>query len=137
MLGCPWPEARARMEAIFADRLPDDVDGKTLRALCDGYEPSGGDGVGGGDGAENAASREPYGGESPAGGRVPRGKPALRASQVIRKGLWMLRKGGYIGRSVEFGGRVAGMLPAMFPRPGMKSLRLCAALDWRLPGKAA
>ena len=140
MLGCPWPEARARMEAIFADRLPDDIDEKTLRALCDGSEPRvGGEAVGGsgGDGSESAVVQEPYGGESSAGGRVPRGKPALRASQAIRTGLWILRKGGYIGRSLEFGGRVAGMLPAMFPRPGMKSLRLCAALDWRLPGKAA
>ena len=140
MLGCSWPEARARMEAIFADGLPDDIDEKTLQALREGLELSGGDeatGAGEGDGAETAASQELHGGELFTGGRVPCGKPALRASQVIRMGLWILRKGGYIGRDPEFGGRVAGMLPAMFPRPGMKSLKLCAALDWRLPCKAA
>ena len=140
MLGCPWPEARARMEAIFADRLPDDIDDDTLRALRDGCEPRCGGEVaadGGLDDAAPAAALETDGGESLAGRRVPRGKPALRASQTIRTGLWVLRKGGYIGRGMEFGRRVVGMLPALFPRPGMKSLRLCAALDWRLPGKAA
>jgi len=37
MLDCPWEEARARMEAIFADRLPEDLDSETLHAICERY----------------------------------------------------------------------------------------------------
>ena len=132
MLGCPWMEARERMEAIFADRLPDDIDAKTLQSLYDGCEARDRDV------ADDATpDAEPNGGGSSAGKCLPCRRKTLRASQVIRTGLWVLRKGGYIGRSLKFGERVAGMLPAMFPRQGMKSLRLCAALSWELPRRAA
>ena len=136
ILGCPWPEARERMEAIFADRLPDDIDAKTLQSLYDGCEAR--DGGVAGDACDDATpDADPDGNGSSAQNCVSHRRTALRASQAIRTGLWVLRKGGYIGRSLEFGERVAGMLPAMFPRQGMKSLRLCAALSWELPRRAA
>ena len=136
MLGCTWPEAMERMEAIFADRLPDDIDAKTLQSLYDGCEAKDGGMAGdAGDDASSDAKLDDSG--SSVGKRVLRRRTALRASQVIRTGLWVLRKGGYIGRSLKFGEHVAGMLPAMFPRQGMKSLRLCAALSWELPRRAA
>ena len=136
MLGCRWPEARDRMEAIFGDGLPDDIDAKTLQALYDGCEAKGGDlaGDAGDDAAPDVASD---GNGSPRRKCSSGRRTALRASQAIRTGLWVLRKGGYIGRSLEFGERVAGMLPVMFPRQGMKSLRLCAAFSWELPLRAA
>ena len=132
MLGCPWHEAKERMEAIFADRLPDDIDAKTLQSLYDGCEAKDGGVV-----DDDAPDAESDGNGLSAAKRVSHRRTALRASQVIRTGLWVLRKGGYIGRSLRFGERVAGMLPAMFPRQGMKSLRLCAALSWELPRHAA
>ena len=136
MLGCPWHEAKERMEAIFADRLPDDIDAKTLQSLYDGCEAKDG-GVADDAGDDGASDGESDGNGSLAQENVSHGRRALRASQVIRTGLWVLRRGGYIGRSLKFGERVAGMLPAMFPRQGMKSLRLCAALSWELPRRAA
>ena len=127
MLGCPWPEARRRMEAVFADELPEDINEETLRSLRYGSED--GHGAAGDDEATTYCASE---GRSHGGGR-----PHLRASQAIRTRLWILQKGGYIGRSMEFGIRVASALPAMFPRPGMKSLRLCGKLSWVLPRLAA
>lgn len=110
------------MEAVFADELPDNVDDETLRSLRYGCEAKDGEAEVGG-----TSEDRPHGGDG----------PRLRASQVIRTRLWILQKGGYIGRSMEFGVRVASALPAMFPRPGMKSLRLCGKLLWQLPRLAA
>ena len=111
MLGVPWPEARRRMEAVFADRLPADQDERTLAEF-------GGDGSRGGGGAGNGRRRA---------------TTEVRASQTIRTRLWIFRRGAYIGRSAAFGERVVRMLPALFPRPGFRSLRVCRALAWELP----
>jgi len=111
MLGVPWPEARARMEAVFADRLPDGQDERSLARL----------------------GEDMYSGESVGGRRVA---PEVRASQTIRTRLWIFRRGAYIGRTAAFGERIVRMLPALFPRPGFRSLRVCHALAWELPRAA-
>ena len=115
------------MEAVFADELPDDVDEETLRSLRYGSEAKDSE-------AEDAEATTYCASEGRSHGG---GGRRLRASQAIRTRLWILQKGGYIGRSMEFGIRVASALPAMFPRPGMKSLRLCGKLSWVLPRLAA
>ena len=121
MLGVPWPEARRRMEAVFADELPDGLDERTLAGLVE-KEPRDG-------GHASARSRGSTGEDC-------RRSPEVRASQTIRTRLWIFRSGAYIGRTAAFGERIMSMLPALFPRPGFRSLRVCRALAWELPRAA-
>ncbi|MCR5751058.1 MAG: hypothetical protein K6G91_03775, partial [Kiritimatiellae bacterium] len=111
MLRRPWAAAKAKMEAIFADRLPDGVDARALEE----YLKS----------AERIAS-----------GRGRNATPTIRASQMIRLAARSLWRGAYIGRSTLFGDRIASMLPPRFPRPGMRSLLRCMTLSWALPDAA-
>ena len=113
MLGLPWPEARRRMEAVFADELPEGLDERSLASLGE-ESPDGGPPV--------SADCE-----------VRRVATEVRASQTIRTRLWIFRSGAYIGRTAAFGERIMSMLPVRFPRPGFRSLRVCRALAWELP----
>ena len=113
MLGLPWPEARRRMEAVFADELPEGLDERALASLGE-ESPDGGPPV--------SADCE-----------VRRVATEVRASQTIRTRLWIFRSGAYIGRTAAFGERIMSMLPVRFPRPGFRSLRVCRALAWELP----
>ena len=137
MLGCPWDEARARMEAIFADGLPDDLTQESLYEICERYAAKG-------DVAEGKA-QGPVGG-SPAGGEgacgcggeadekndgVAHAPPRIRASQAIHVTLRVFR-GAFIG-SVEFARRALSQLPGGFPAPGTRSARMCSALLWEEP----
>lgn len=116
MLGLPWPEARRRMEAVFADELPEGLDERALASLGE-ESPDGGPPV--------SADCE-----------VRRVATEVRASQTIRTRLWIFRSGAYIGRTAAFGERIMSMLPVRFPRPGFRSLRVCRALAWELPRAA-
>ena len=137
MLGCPWDEARARMEAIFADGLPDDLTQESLHEICERYAAKG-------DVAEGKA-QGPVGG-SPAGGEgacgcggeadekndgVAHAPPRIRASQAIHVTLQVFR-GAFIG-SVKFARRELSRLPGGFPAPGTRSARMCSALLWECP----
>lgn len=132
MLGCPWEEARARMEAIFADRLPEDLDSETLHGIFERYAamedaPE--------DTAESVASGEAkadcgeeMGGDARGGACEP---PRVRASQAIHVTLLVFR-GAFIG-SVRFARRTLSRLPGGFPAPGTRSARMCSALLWDGP----
>ena len=122
MLGLPWEEARARMEAIFADRLPEDLAQEGLHDACERCA------------AKDGAGRE--GGESRAdehadGARVGREPPRVRVSQAIHVTLPAFR-GAFIG-SVAFARRMLALLPAGFPAPGTRSARMCSAFVWEPP----
>ena len=106
MLGLPWEEARAVLESMYADELPDDVLPETLKEWLDDYD---------GD-----AEREWT------------GAGAYRASQAIRATMRMF-SGEYIGRDAGFPERVAGLLPERFPRAGGRSVRRCLAFVWEAP----
>ena len=132
MLGCPWDKARARMEAIFADRLPEDLDSETLHGIFERYAamedaPE--------DTAESVASGEAkadcgeeMGGDARGGACEP---PRVRASQAIHVTLLVFR-GAFIG-SVRFARRTLSRLPGGFPAPGTRSARMCSALLWDGP----
>ncbi len=133
MLGCPWEEARAHMEAIFADRLPDDLTQESLHEICERHAAKGdvaehearGPVDGSPAGGEGACG---YGGETDGVAHVP---PRIRASQAIRVTLHVFR-GAFIG-SVEFARRALSQLPDGFPAPGTRSARMCSALLWEVP----
>jgi len=139
MLCCTWEEACARMRAIFADRLPDDLAPESLREACerlarrregpvgvascedavDGSSPSGG--AGHGETAEGLAEKEgDYG--------MPR---RIRASQAIRLSLRVFR-GAFIG-SLAFARRTLLQLPRGFPAPNARSALMCSAFAWEEP----
>ena len=128
MLGCTWEEARARMEAIFADRLPDDLTPESLREACEHYAERE---------IRSAATRaDSGGGAEPGGGTADPANeetapPRVRASQAIRVTLRVFR-GAFIG-SVGFARRTLSRLPSGFPAPGTRSARMCSALAWEEP----
>ena len=134
MLGCPWEVARARMEAIFADRLPEDLDSETLHAICERYaaredaqeDKSEADG-------EAKTDCVASGGEEASGnvGGVAHAQPRVRASQAIHVTLQVFR-GAFIG-SVKFARRALSQLPGGFPAPGTRSARMSSALLWECP----
>ena len=138
MLGCPWKEARARMEAIFADRLPEDLDSETLHAICERYaaredaqeDKSEADG-------EAKTDCVASGGEEASGdvGGVAHAQPRVRASQAIHVTLGVFL-GAFIG-SVGFARRMLRELPPGFPSHGVHSARLCSALAWVEPPRRA
>ena len=119
MLRCPWAAARARMEAIFADRLPDGIDARTLEEYLKASERA-------------AAGRKGNARDEDAAAALPQ----IRASQAIKVAARSLWRGAYIGRSELFGDGIAKMLPPRFPRPGMRSLRRCMTLVWTVPDAA-
>ena len=140
MLDCPWEEARARMEAIFADRLPEDLDSETLHDICERYAAREDAQEGKEDMAGNVMSGETkadcdeeMGGED-LYGDVRGGaceQPRVRASQAIHVTLQVFR-GAFIG-SVKFARRALSQLPGGFPAPGTRSARMCSALLWECP----
>ena len=140
MLDCPWEEARARMEAIFADRLPEDLDSETLHDICERYaaredaqegkEDMAGNVVSGetkADCDEEVRGEDLYG--DVRGGACE--QPRVRASQAIHVTLQVFR-GAFIG-SVKFARRALSQLPGGFPAPGTRSARMCSALLWECP----
>lgn len=140
MLDCPWEEARARMEAIFADRLPEDLDSETLHDICERYaaredaqegkEDMAGNVVSGetkADCDEEMRGEDLYG--DVRGGACE--QPRVRASQAIHVTLQVFR-GAFIG-SVKFARRALSQLPGGFPAPGTRSARMCSALLWECP----
>jgi len=118
MLRRPWAAAKAKMEAIFADRLPDGVDARALEEYL------------------RSAERISSGRGKDASGAAADAMPTIRASQTIRLAARSLWRGAYIGRSTLFGDSIARMLPPRFPRPGMRSLLRCTTLSWALPDAA-
>ena len=124
------------MEAIFADRLPEDLDSETLHAICERYaakvdtadkeDKSEADG-------EAKTDCVARGGEEASGdvGGVAHAQPRVRASQAIHVTLHVFR-GAFIG-SVKFARRVLFRLPGGFPAPGTRSARMCSALLWECP----
>ena len=73
MLGLKWPEAKAKMEAIFADKLPEDLSAEKLQTICDYYD-------------DESAKAEYYR-EHPYQSTDEKTKPwkrQIRASQAIR-----------------------------------------------------
>jgi REP element-mobilizing transposase RayT len=140
MLDCTWEEARARMEAIFADRLPEDLDSETLHDICERYaaredaqegkEDMAGNVVSGetkADCDEEMRGEDLYG--DVRGGACE--QPRVRASQAIHVTLQVFR-GAFIG-SVKFARRALSQLPGGFPAPGTRSARMCSALLWECP----
>lgn len=121
ILDCKWPEAKARMEAIFADKLPDDLTEEEVRRICDYYD--------------DAAERNEYYREHPDEMYDEEGAPwrkkHIRASQAIHV-TSKIFKGAFIG-SVEFALRTMMRLPKRYPMHKTASALRCSALDWRGP----
>ena len=138
MLGCPWEAARARMEAIFADRLPEDLTQDSLREICEYYAArDGSDKDEAGVPASSADAEADGGGEAcgelgACGARRGANEPPrVRASQAIHVTLHVFRSA-FIG-SVAFARRMLAQLPAGFPAPGTRSARMCTAFIWDAP----
>ena len=110
MLGCSWDEAKATLESIYADKLPDSLSEKDIKSYYDDY------------GGRKATSRAEPG--------------VYRASQVIRATM-KLFTGAYIGRNYAFFDRVTSKLPKRFPHAGKRSIRRCLAFVWQLPERKA
>ena len=106
MLGCPWEEVRMKLEAAYADRLPDSLTPEALKEMLDDYD----------DEDEKCSD----------GGGV------YRASQAIRATM-KLFSGAFIGRDKAFVQRAVAGLPERFPRAGTRSVRRCRAFRWELP----
>ena len=120
MLGLKWPEAKTKMEAIFADKLPDDLSAEKLQTICDYYD-------------DESAKAEYYR-EHPHQSNDEKTKPwkrQIRASQAIRVTLKIF-KGAFIG-SVEFALKTIMSLPTDYPMHKTRSAKRCRALDWREP----
>ena len=106
MLNRPWEEVRAKLESMFADRLPDSVSPEKLKEWLDDYDEDVEDsGVNAG---------------------------LFRASQAIRATM-KLFSGAYIGRDMAFLSRVAAFLPKRFPHAGKRSVKRCRAFVWAAP----
>ena len=106
MLNRPWEEVRAKLESMFADKLPDSVSPEDLKGWLDDYD------------------------EDVEGSGVNAGR--FRASQAIRATM-KLFSGAYIGRDMAFLDRVAAFLPERFPRAGSRSVKRCRAFVWAAP----
>ena len=106
MLNRPWKEVRAKLESMFADRLPDSVSPEKLKEWLDEYDEDVEDsGVNAG---------------------------LFRASQAIRATM-KLFSGAYIGRDMAFLSRVTAFLPERFPHAGKRSVKRCRAFVWAAP----
>ena len=120
MLGLKWPQAKAKMEAIFADKLPDDLSAEKLQSICDCYD--------------DEAAKEKYYRLHERKSDDDRKKPwkrPVRASQAMRVTLKIFR-GAFIG-SVEFALRTIISLPPGYPMHKTRSAKRCKALDWQEP----
>lgn len=113
MLGCEWEVAKAIMLSVFNDKLPEGVSPDDVKACYDKYD-------------ESIASSEDSGDSDDSSCL----KGTLRASQVIRCGMWFFKKGGYIGRTLDFAFRSVSHLPIGFPRTGFLSIKRCMAFEW-------
>ena len=110
MLNRPWEEARATLESMYADRLPDSLTPEALKEWYDDYDD---------DAADNGHEGGVY-----------------RASQAIRASL-KLFNGAFIGRDRKFLDRAVSELPKKFPRAGSRSIRRCRAFRWEMPTQLA
>ena len=156
MLDCTWEEARARIEAIFADGLPDDLTTEALQEMCrrhareerdrelrgllgDHGTPAADEAFPASDGAamgEDAMTgKETSAKEDGRGEEASPRAPRIRASQAMHVTLDVFR-GAFIG-SVEFARRMLRLLPPGFPSQGVHSARLCSALVWEEPPRCA
>ena len=105
MFGCSWTEARHLMAKVLGDKLPEELSEDDVEEyLATGNR------------------------------RVLNfnGVTKLRASQLIRCRLWVMRSGGYIGRSMKFAESSVAHLPKRFPHLGFRSIIHCMRLDWTL-----
>ena len=106
MLGRPWEEVRETLESMYADKLPDTLDPKTLKEWYDDYDS---------EECNNEHSGEVY-----------------RASQAIRATMELF-SGAFIGRDKKFFRRAVSGLPEKFPKAGTRSVRRCCAFRWEMP----
>ena len=102
-----WEDAKARLDAVFADRLPDSYD-----PARDGFSCEGRDGEG-----------RPC-------------RVMLRMAQLV-KVVSPFFRAAYFSRDVAYARRVLGSLPGRFPAPGDGCLRRLARFGWDGPGEAA
>lgn len=116
MLGCEWEDAKAIMLSVLNDKLPEGVSPEDVKACYDKYD----------EGAELPEASCDSESLSCLKGR-------LRASQAIRCGMWFFKKGGYIGRTLDFALESVGHLPIGFPRTGFLSIKRCRAFEWDRP----
>ncbi len=148
MLGCAWEEARGRLEAMFADGLPEGLSAEALREMCRRHAREeeerdmelraaidGRGAVTGRTGPEAAGEDAPDEAEAGGSGGTGPETPRVRASQAIRVTLGVFR-GAFIG-SVGFARRMLRELPPGFPSHGVHSARLCSALAWVEPPRRA
>jgi len=115
MFGQVWEEARATLEAIFADRLPSGVTPEQLKEWYDDYD-------------EEETDED--------GNRICE-PPAYRASQAIRVSIKVFRTGAYITDDFGYLEKLKGALPKRFPRAGKRSVKRCRAFFWDLPERRA
>ena len=103
-LGCPWEEAKARLESIFAVRLPD------------GYDPG--------------VSQTHYTETGPDGcvRLVP-----LTLPQLVKSAAKRIFRGSYFARSVAFVRATEKRLPKRFPGASGRLVEFLETLDWNLP----
>lgn len=107
-LGCPWPEAKAKLERVFADRIPDSYDptkDQTHYTVVDS------------DGTVRTV--------------------ALRMAQAIKLSLRAFRSGGFVSRRVAFVRETYAKLPKRFPGAGERSVAQLSEFDWELADPAA
>ena len=121
MFDCDWPEAKRLMLSVLNDDLPNGIEPEDIRVCFDHYEESAKEVSGvAGDSAHSEDSDSPR-------------THKFRASQAIRCGMWFFKKGGYIGRTMDFARASTAHLPMGFPRAGFKSITRCRAFIWELP----
>jgi len=123
MLGCDWEEARMIMLSVLSDKLPDGVTPEDVKELYDKYDENARGSVNDALGDDTAPSEA----------ELRPSEPCYRASQAICCGMWFFKKGGYIGRTMEFGVMSVMHLPTGFRRSGFKSIKRCRAFVWQLP----
>lgn len=121
MLDCEWEQAKEIMQSVLDDRLPDGVDPDDVKGYYDRYDDS-----------CDEMNVSDHDDEADNSGEQPTAR-CYRASQVIRCGMWFFKKGGYIGRTMDFAWATVMHLPLGFPRLGFKSIRQCRAFVWELP----
>jgi REP element-mobilizing transposase RayT len=140
MLGCTWEEACARMKAIFADGLPEDLAPESLQKICEQYV----EGKRRAEGPDRHVDLRydamfwteehyvaPFCGKGE-GAAAEQDEPRkIRASQAIRVTLRVFR-GAFIG-SVAFARRTLLKLPDGFPAAGAGAAFMCSAFSWKEP----
>lgn len=103
-LGCPWPEAKAILESVFAAKIPE------------GYDPT--------------VDQTHYAAIGPDGKRI---MVRLTLAQLVKSGARRLFRGGFFGRHVSFVKEVVGRLPRRFPAPHGGVVGFLSSCDWSLP----